>query len=100
MLTSLQGKQLYPLYIYLSQFVHGGRAATASYRRGVGTQPPAGEYIEPSHWYIPLRICWLSLKEPASLALWRLGLRRKSFLTQTLASKALAAIERVNATDH
>ena len=70
MLTSLQGKQLYPLYIYLSQYVHGGHAATELYRRGVGIALQAGEYIEPSHWYIPLRVCWLSLKEPASLALW------------------------------
>jgi hypothetical protein len=100
MLTSLQGKQLYPLYIYLSQFVHGGHAATALYRRGLGTELHPGEYIESSHWYVPLRVCWLSLKEPASLALWRLGLRRKSFLTQALSSKALAAVERVKATEH
>jgi Family of unknown function (DUF5677) len=100
MLTSLQGKQLYPLYIYLSQFVHGGHAATELHRRGVGTELQAGEYIEPSHWYIPLRVCWLSLKEPASLALWRLGRREKTYLTQALASKATAAIELVKATEH
>src|SRR5206468_8162087 len=68
MLASFDGKQLYPLYIYLSQFVHGGHAATWIYRKGLGTQRRAGEFIDASDWYVPFRLSWLGLRELGSLS--------------------------------
>jgi hypothetical protein len=96
MLEQLDGKILYPLYIYLSQFVHGGHLATSIYRSGLGTFKQPGEYIEPSQWFVPLRISWLSLSQLGALALWRLG-RRSSKLSSPQAAEQLArTIQRVS----
>lgn len=93
MLASLDGQHLYALYIYLSQFVHGGHAATWLYRKGLGTHRSAGEFIGSSNWYIALRICWLSLSQPGSLLLSRLGASDGAFLTPELEAKVVSAIE-------
>lgn len=100
MLATLQGKHLYPLYIYLSQYVHGGHAATWLYRRGLGAETRPGEYIRPADWYIPFRICWLSLKEPGSLMLSRIGFRRRSPLSASDDAKIVAAIEKIKTSEH
>jgi uncharacterized protein DUF5677 len=93
MLASLDGEHLYTLYIYLSQFIHGGHTATWLYRQGMGTERKAGEYIDPAHWYLPLRICWLSLIEPGSLVLWRLGLDSRCFMSSARVNQIAFAIE-------
>ena len=95
MLASFDGKQLYPLYIYLSQFVHGGHAATWIYRKGLGTQRRAGEFIDASDWYVPFRLSWLGLRELGSLMLWRLGARAKSFMPRAAFAAVDSAVERI-----
>ena len=96
MLTLLDGKVLYPLYIYLSQFVHGGHLATSLYRSGLGIYRKAGEYIEPSDWFVPLRISWLSLTQLGALALWRLGRRSKALSSVEVLDRLDKAIRRVS----
>jgi hypothetical protein len=74
MLSSIGGNNLYSAYIELSQYTHGGHAATWLYRRaGVGTLKEVGEYIQHGHWILPLRICWLALCYPGDLVTARVA---------------------------
>lgn len=82
MFEAFDGKQLYPLYIYMSQFVHGGHLATSLYRKGLGTMRQTGEYVSPSSWYLPIRMCWLALSELGSHMLWRIGSPRRNYITE------------------
>ena len=61
MITSIGGAHLYSLYIYLSQYAHGGHMAADLYRRHLGTEKAFGDFATSGHWYIALRLCWLSL---------------------------------------
>lgn len=73
MLGALEGEQIYPFYILLSQTTHGEHASTWLYRTGLGTQQRLGEFIKPSDWWLPLRVCFLALKSPGHICLARLG---------------------------
>lgn len=94
MLASLGSEHLYTLYIYLSQFVHGGHTATWLYRKGLGTERAPGEYIDPGQWYTLLRMCWLTLIEPGSLVLRRLGFGSRYFMSAARMTQIASAIER------
>lgn len=74
MLESIGGASLYVHYIETSQYMHAEHAATWLYRRGgVGTAKELGEFVEPKHWWLPLRIAWLTFTRPAQLFLARVG---------------------------
>lgn len=96
MLESLDVEQLHALYIYLSQFIHGGHSAMWLYRKkGLGTEKEVGEYIDPGSWYIAFRISWVSLIEFGSLVLWRLGSRSRRFMEAARIKTVESAIELV-----
>jgi hypothetical protein len=92
---SIGGEHLYSLYIYLSQFVHGGHCATSLYRQGLGTEKQIGEFITEGHWYIALRICWLSLSHPATVVLSRISGTEFEYLNPAEYAKIEAAIEAI-----
>lgn len=93
MLRSIGGAHFYSLYIYLSQFVHGGHTATWLYRRHLGTEKRLGEFITAENWYLPLRICWLSLSHPGNLLLSRLCAVDADYLSREQEARVVAAIE-------
>lgn len=96
MLTSIGGQKLYAVYMQLSQFMHGEHAATWLYRSaGLGTEKRLGEFIEPAHWYLPLRVSWLSLVHPGRLLISRLGGDPEVFMNGEQEDKGVIAIERV-----
>ena len=74
MLSSIGGDNLYSVYIELSQYTHGGHAATWLYRgAGVGTVKETGEYIQSGQWILPLRVCWLALCHPGDVVTTRVA---------------------------
>ncbi len=87
------GERLYSLYIYLSQFVHGGHLATSLYRQHLGTEKQLGEFITQGHWYVALRICWLSISHPAVVVLSRLSGSRGDYLDTAERAAIEAAID-------
>jgi hypothetical protein len=98
MLGQLGGKVLYPLYIFLSQAVHGGHLATGIYRKGLGNLKEPGEYISPSHWFVPLRVSWLALSQLGALTLRRLGRDSRLLLEAQLSEQISRRITRVSDT--
>ena len=96
MLTSIGGQNLYAVYVHLSQFMHGEHAATWLYRSGgLGTEKRLGEFIQPAHWYLPLRVSWLSLVHPGRLLISRLGGDPEVFMNRWQETEGISAIERV-----
>ena len=96
MLTSIGGQNLYAVYVHLSQFMHGEHAATWLYRSGgLGTEKRLGEFIQPAHWYLPLRVSWLSLVHPGRLLISRLGGDPEVFMNRWQETGGISAIERV-----
>jgi hypothetical protein len=93
MSRSIGGEHLYLLYIFLSQFAHGGHMATSLYRQNLGTEKKLGEFVMPSNWYIALRLCWLSLYEPGNIVLSRVSGSPVRFLTPTQEHAVQSAIE-------
>jgi hypothetical protein len=73
MIRSIGGDRLYSLYIYLSQFTHGGHLASGTYGQNLGTAKIIGEFVIPANWYIAFRVCWLSLSQPGNIILSRVS---------------------------
>jgi len=98
MLKAVGGDELYVIYMKLSQYVHAEHAATWLYRsRGLGTEKRLGEFIKADDWYLPLRVCWLSLGQPGRVLLERTGASRAAFLDPDHQSRVVNAIEQVGA---
>jgi hypothetical protein len=93
MSKSLGGEHLYSLYIFLSQFAHGGHLATGLYRQHLGMEKKLGEFTIPSNWYIAFRLCWLSLYHPGNIVLSRLSQSHVKYLGPEQESAVQAAIE-------
>jgi hypothetical protein len=82
LLEDVGGGPLYPFYIELSQSAHGEHQGTWLYRSGgVGTHNKPGEFIDEGKWFVPLRVCFLSLSQPGRLFLERLGGDPEYFIT-------------------
>lgn len=90
---SIGGAHLYSLYIYLSQFVHGGHLATGLYRQNLGTEKKLGEFVVPANWYIAFRLCWLSLSHPGNVVLSRVSNSPVTYLSPAQEVSVVAAIE-------
>ena len=93
MISAIGGRHLYSIYIFLSQFVHGGHLATTLYRKNLGIDKEYGEFVELSHWYIALRACWLSLSQPGDIVLDRVAGKSSGFYEENAVKAAVAAIE-------
>jgi hypothetical protein len=81
MLENLGQKQMYSLYRFLAQYVHGGHASTWLYRAGLGTSKQGGEFISPSDWYTPLYVAWKNLQVFGETILRSLKSMAPEFLT-------------------
>jgi hypothetical protein len=82
MLSYIGGKDLYVHYIETSQFAHAEHTATWLYRsKGLGIHSVHGEFVKPHHWWLPLRLTWLSFTRPAHVLLTRLGATGESIAT-------------------
>jgi hypothetical protein len=73
MLTEMDGSAMYRTYIEGSQVLHGTMAGTEHYRRNLGTERAFGDFTAIGHWILPLRLCWLSLKNAARFVVDRLS---------------------------
>jgi hypothetical protein len=93
MSKSIGRENLYLLYIYLSQFAHGGHLATSLYRQHLGTLKKPGEFIAPTAWHLAFRLCWLSLHHPGNTVLSRVSQSRVNFLGPDDEKAVLAAID-------
>jgi hypothetical protein len=97
MLSSLGGSVLYPLYITLSQFTHAEHNATWIYRKsGIGNRKKIGEFIEPGHWYIPLRACLMSLWTPGHILASRIGSQVRSPFTDQRKDEIESKLDKLN----
>lgn len=95
MIASIGGENLYSLYIYLSQYAHGGHMATDLYRWHLGTQKTFGDFASPNHWYITLRLCWLSISHPANVVLSRIQHASAIYPAAEQEEETVGAIEAV-----
>jgi hypothetical protein len=94
MLGGLGGEQIYPFYILLSQTTHGEHASTWLFRtEGIGTQKRVGEFVKPSDWWLPLRVCFLALTRPGHICLARLGGDPDRYLDENTVQHIEAQIE-------
>jgi hypothetical protein len=78
-LREVDAQDLYAAYKEGSQFLHGSMAATALFRRHLGTAKSLGDYTSIADWILPLRICWLALKTMAPAIINRLSDEPASF---------------------
>jgi hypothetical protein len=96
MLAAVGGKELYQFYILISQTAHAEHHATWLYRAGgVGTAARFGEFVEPSAWWLPLKIGFFCFTHPCLVFLTRLGGKPEHFLsseTYKNIEEAIAAI--------
>jgi hypothetical protein len=72
MLNTLNTPQMYQLYQVGSQYVHGSMYAATGYSRNLGTERAIGDFTSTMDWILPMRLCWLSLREAAWFILDRL----------------------------
>ena len=72
MLSALDSPQMYRLYQEGSQFVHGSMYATSRYRKNLGAGRVLGDFTSTIDWILPMRLCWLSLREATWFILDRL----------------------------
>lgn len=79
MMEALHEPQLYVAYIYLSQFLHGERAA-ASYYAPVGE--PRRDAVKASDWAFPLKVVWLAFFRAARKLLVRFDGDPDAFMTE------------------
>lgn len=77
MLNALDTPQMYKLYQVGSQYTHGSLYAATSYSRNLGTKRTIGDFTSTIDWIIPMRLCWLSLREAAWFILDRLEVPEK-----------------------
>lgn len=73
MLNEASSESMYRIYIEASQYLHGSMAASAMYRRNLGIDKQFGDYTSIFDWILPLRVCWLSLRNTASIVIDRLS---------------------------
>lgn len=96
MLAALNSEHLYVPYIHLSQFLHGGHAATWLYRQGgLGNKKRHGEFVDVAQWHLPLWVCWTSLLELGGMTLWRIGHQGRSFLTADVTARAKSILDEI-----
>jgi Family of unknown function (DUF5677) len=96
MLTTLGGESIYPMYIMLSQAIHGEHAATWYYRSGgLGTHQKVGEFIKPTDWWLPLKVCFLSLSRSPQIILPRLGIASDQCFNKTAMQNLEAQIDEI-----
>ena len=96
MSRAIGGERLYSLYIFLSQFIHGGHAATNLYRKNLGTEKKFGEFVVPGNWYIAFRLCWLSLSHPGNIVLSQLSGTSTRYISSDEEARVVAAIQATN----
>jgi hypothetical protein len=86
LLESAGSAKIYPLYIYMSQFVHGGHSATWQFRGGTDwASDKLAEAVSLGDWAVPICASWYVFEKCANRALWRVGMREKSCLPTSLA---------------
>jgi hypothetical protein len=73
MLRSVNGGGMYRYYREGSQYVHGSMWGTAGYRRNLGIHAQFGDFTGTIDWVLPLRLCWLSLRNAGEILVSRLG---------------------------
>lgn len=78
MLNALNTPQLYQLYQLGSQYTHGSLYAAIGYTRDLGTMRTIGDFTSTVDWILPMRLCWLSLREAAWFILDRLEVPEKA----------------------
>jgi hypothetical protein len=76
-LKTLNSPEMYQFYQEGSQYVHGGMDASAKYRT-LGTESILGEFTSTVDWILPMRLCWLSLREATRFVLERLGVPQEA----------------------
>ena len=72
MLTVLGNPQMYRLYREGSQYTHGSMYASSRYRKNLGIHKDFGDFTSTVDWILPMRLCWLSLREATKFLLDRL----------------------------
>ncbi|MFF7852579.1 DUF5677 domain-containing protein [Streptomyces sp. NPDC007910] len=72
MLQSVDSAEMYRFYREGSQYVHGSMWGTALYRTNLGNDAEFGDFTHTVHWVLPLRLCWLSLRNAGRILLDRL----------------------------
>ena len=73
MLIALNTPQMYRFYREGSQYVHGSMYAGTSYSKDLGIMRKLGDFTSTVDWILPLRLCWLSLRESTKIILARLA---------------------------
>lgn len=76
MLTALGNPQMYRLYREGSQYVHGSMYASSRYSENLGIYRDLGDFTSTLDWILPMRLCWLSLREAAKFLLDRLDVAK------------------------
>lgn len=71
-LTALNTPQMYRFYREGSQYVHGSMYASTNYSKNLGTRRNLGDFTSTVDWILPMRLCWLSLREATRFILDRL----------------------------
>jgi hypothetical protein len=72
MLIALANPEMYQVYREGSQYVHGSLYASTRYSKHLGTERVLGEFTSTADWILPMRLCWLSLRESTRFILDRL----------------------------
>jgi len=78
MLKSLDTPEMYQFYRQGSQYVHGGMYASASYSRNLGYERKLGDFTSTVDWILPMRLCWLSLRQASWFILDRLEVPKQA----------------------
>jgi hypothetical protein len=87
MLAALDSPQMYRLYQEGSQYVHGSLYAISSYSKHLGNERIVGDFTSIVDWILPLRLCWLSLREATRLILDRLDVPERVKPNWTILNK-------------
>lgn len=74
-------ERFYPLYIYMSQFVHGGHSATWQFKGGAGLVSFGEEIVTERDWSIPVCAAWSVFSQCADKTLRRCGKRESTCLS-------------------
>jgi hypothetical protein len=72
MLNALDTSEMYQYYRQGSQYVHGGMYASASYSKDLGSYRILSDFTSTVDWVLPMRLCWLSLRNASRSILDRL----------------------------
>jgi hypothetical protein len=71
MMKEFAVEEMYRYYREGSQYVHGAWHGASAYRRHVGDAGEFGDFTALADWALPLRLCWLSLRESMALLFFR-----------------------------